>query len=75
MNSKLYIAILQTYYEVYAIGSTEEEARKNVAKGYRKLYRPEDRNPETKHGTVKELEDFFGIHTYEIDPKVGYTHE
>lgn len=73
MNNKLYIAILFTNYEVYAIGSTDEEARKNVAKGYRKLYKPDKRNPETIHGTVKELEEYYGIHTHEIDTRVGYT--
>jgi hypothetical protein len=56
---KIYISILYTYDEVYAIGKTYEESRENVARGYRKLYKPGDRTPDTRHGTVKELEEYF----------------
>jgi hypothetical protein len=71
--NKIYISILYTYDEVYAIGKTYEESRENVARGYRKLYKPNERTPDARHGTVKELEEYFGIHTHEIDTKKGYT--
>lgn len=69
----MYIGILPTHYEVYAIGKTEEEAKKNLVKGYKKLYpRSEDR---TVKATFEELHDYFGCSIYKIDPKKGYTTE
>lgn len=69
----MYIAILRTHYEVYAIGATEEEAKRNIVKGYKKAYpRKEDRSVKP---TFEELHDYFGIHIYNIDPKKGYAIE
>ena len=69
----MYIGILSTYYEVYAIGETEEEVKKNIVKGYKKAFpRKEDRSVKA---TFEELHDYFGCAIYKIDPKKGYTHE
>lgn len=69
----MYIAILPTYYEVYAIGSTEEEVKKNIVKGYKKAYpRKEDQSVKP---TFKELHEYFGIAIYKIDPKKGFAIE
>jgi hypothetical protein len=69
----MYIAILRTYYEVYAIGATEEEVKKNIVKGYKKVYpRKEDRSVKA---TYEELHEYFGINIHKIDPKKGYAHE
>lgn len=65
----MWIAVLSTYYEIYAIGETREEAMKNCAKGYRKFYKKEERSEETKHGTVKELNDYFGINSFKLHDK------
>lgn len=73
--SKIYFAIIETYYQIYAYGTTAEMAKENAAKGYRKTYPKKDRSPETTHGTVQELDDWFGIRVYEIDSAVGWTHE
>ena len=69
----MYIGILPTYYEVYAIGETEEEVKKNIVKGYKKCFpREEDR---TVKATFEALHDYFGCSIYKIDPKKGYVHE
>lgn len=69
----MYIAILPTYYEVYAIGNTENEVKENIVKGYKKCYpRAEDR---TVNATFEELHDYFGCSIYKIDPKKGYVTE
>ena len=68
----MFIGILPTYYEVYAIGETEEEVRKNIVKGYKKAFPPAQRSVKP---TYAELHDYFGISIYEIDPKKGYVHE
>ena len=69
----MYIGILSTYYEVYAIGKTEDEVKKNLVKGYKKAFpRKEDR---TVKATFEELHDYFGCSIYKIDPKKGYAHE
>lgn len=69
----MYIAILRTHYEVYAIGATEEEVKKNIVKGYKKAYpRKEDRSVKANY---EELHEYFGIHIHEIDPKKGYATE
>lgn len=69
----MYIAILPTYYEVYAIGATEEEAKKNIVKGYKKAF-PEKEGRSVK-ATFKELNEYFGISIYKIDPKRGFAIE
>ena len=69
----MFIGILYTYYEVYAIGSTEDEVKKNILKGYKKTYPPTERRFENP--TYDELAEWFGVHIHEIDPKVGYTHQ
>lgn len=69
----MYIAILRTHYEIYAIGETEEEAKRNIVKGYKKAFpRAEDRSVKP---TYEELHEYFGIHIHKIDPKRGYAHE
>lgn len=69
----MYIGILPTYYEVYAIGETEDEVKKNIVKGYKKAFpRKEDRSVKA---TFEDLHDYFGCSIYKIDPKKGYTHE
>jgi len=69
----MYIGILPTFYEVYAVGETEDEVKKNLVKGYKKLYpRRADR---TVNATFEELHDYFGCSIYEIDPEKGYVTE
>ena len=69
----MYIGILPTYYEVYAVGETENEVKKNLVRGYKKLYpRAENR---TVKATFEELHDYFGCSIYKIDPKKGYATE
>lgn len=69
----MYIAILPTYYEVYAIGGTEEEVKKNIVKGYKKAFpRKEDRAVKP---TFKELNEYFGVSVYKIPLSVGYAIE
>lgn len=69
----MYLAILETNYEIYAIGQTEEDVRRNIVKGYKRMYpRKEDRSVEKV--TYEELNDFFGIAIYEIG-KRGYAIE
>lgn len=69
----MYIAILPTYYEIYAIGATEEEAKRNIVKGYKKAF-PEKEGRSVK-ATFKELNEYFGVSIYKIDPKKGYAIE
>ena len=69
----MYIAVLHTYDEIYAIGTTEDEAKKNVVKGYKHAYpRKDDRSVD--HVTYEELNEYFGIAIYKID-KRGYAIE
>lgn len=69
----MYIAILPTYYEVYAIGGTKEEVKKNIVKGYKKAYpRKEDQSVKP---TFKELNEYFGVSIYKIPLSVGYAIE
>lgn len=69
----MYIAILPTYYEVYAIGETMEEVKKNIVKGYKKAYpRKEGRSVKASY---EELREYFGISIYKIDPKRGFAIE
>ena len=69
----MYIAILPTYYEVYAIGGTKEEVKRNIVKGYKKAYpRKEDRSVKP---TYKELHEYFGVSIYKIPLSVGYAIE
>lgn len=69
----MYIAILPTYYEIYAIGETKEEVKKNIVKGYKKEFPPEHGRP--VKATYKELHEYFGISIYKIDPKKGFAIE
>ena len=69
----MYIAILPTYYEVYAIGGTKEEVQKNIVKGYKKAYpRKEDRSVKA---TYEALNEYFGVSIYKIPLSVGYAIE
>jgi hypothetical protein len=68
----MFIGILPTHYEIYAIGETEDEVRKNLVEGYKKCYPPALRSVKP---TYAELHDYFGISIYEVDPKKGYTME
>ena len=69
----MYIGILPTYYEVYAIGGTEEEVKQNIVKGYKKAFpRKEDRSVKP---TFKELNEYFGVSIYKIPISVGYAIE
>lgn len=69
----MYIGILPTYYEIYAIGETEEEVKKNIVNGYKKCHpRIEDR---TVKATFEDLYDYFGVSIYKINPKKGYAME
>lgn len=69
----MYLAILRTHYEIYALGVTEEEAKKNVVKGYKKIY-PNKNDRSVEKATFKELEEYFGIAIHYIDNR-GYTSE
>ena len=69
----MYIGILPTYYEVYAIGGTEEEVKKNIVKGYKKAF-PEKEGRAVK-ATFKELNEYFGVSIYKIPLSVGYAIE
>lgn len=69
----MYIAILPTYYEIYAIGETEEEAKKNIVKGYKKAF-PMKEGRAVK-ATYEALQEYFGVSIYKIDPKRGFAIE
>lgn len=70
----MYLAVLHTYCEVYAIGGTEEDAKNNIVKGYKKTYpRKEDRS--VNPVTFDALHDYFGVAIYKIPLSVGYAHE
>jgi hypothetical protein len=69
----MYIGILPTYYEVYAIGGTEEEVKKNIVKGYKKAF-PEKEGRAVK-ATFKDLNEYFGVSIYKIPLSVGYAIE
>jgi hypothetical protein len=69
----MYIAILPTYYEVYAIGGTKEEVKRNIVKGYKKAF-PEKEGRAVK-ATYEALSEYFGVSIYKIDPKRGYAIE
>ena len=68
----MYIAILPTYYEVYAIGKTKEEVKRNIVKVYKKAFPPAHRSVKA---TFEDLHDYFGCSIYEIDPKKGFVME
>ena len=68
----MYIAILRTHYEVYAIAETEDEVKRNIVKGYKKAYSKDNRSVKA---TYEELHDYFGVHIHKIDPKKGYAIE
>ena len=69
----MFIGILNTYYEIYAIGNTEEEVKKNIVKGYKETYPPNERQLENP--TFDDLIEYFGGGIYGIDPQKGYTHQ
>lgn len=69
----MYIAILPTYYEVYAIGGTKEEAQKNIVKGYKKAF-PQKYGRPCK-ATYEALHEYFGVSIYKIPLSVGYAIE
>lgn len=68
----MYIGILKTYYEIYAIGNTENEVRQNLVNGYKDFYRSEDRQFEDP--SFDDLNDYFGCRICKINQK-GYAHE
>ena len=67
----MYLCIISTYYEIYALGETKAEAKANALKGYKKRYKKEDRTLENP--TPDELIEYFGGGVYYIDPKKNYT--
>lgn len=70
----MYIGILSTYYQIYAIGETEEEVKKNIVKGYKKFH-PNAQERTIEKPTYNDLIETFGGGIYKIDPKKGYTQE
>lgn len=68
----MYIGILKTYYEVYAIGKTKDEVKENIIKGYKALYPINDRQFENP--SFDDLNDYFGCRIAKIDSN-GYAHE
>ena len=69
----MFIGILRTHYEVYAIGGTPEDVQNNIVKGYKETYPKESREFESP--TFAELNDFFGCSVIKINLGVGYAHE
>lgn len=67
----MYIAILQTHYEIYAIGATEAEAQRHIVEGYKTAFSEGYR--EFDDPTFEDLRDFFGCIVSEIDPAKGWT--
>jgi hypothetical protein len=68
----MYIGILMTYYEIYAIGNTKEDVEKNIVQGYKDFYTIEERM--FKNPSFDELCEYFGCRVYKINSK-GYAHE
>lgn len=68
----MYIGILRTAYEIYAIGETENEVKKNIVKGYKAFYPIGERRFEKP--TFDDLNEWFGCGIFKINPK-GYAHE
>ena len=70
----MYLAILHTYYEVFAVAETEDEVKKRIVRGYKDAY-PVKSTRQFENPTFNELNEYFGVHIHEIDPKKGYGHE
>ena len=69
----MYIGILRTHYEIYAIGETPQEVKRRIVRGYKSLYPKGDRKFEKP--TFDDLNEYFGCPIFEIDSKKGYAHE
>lgn len=69
----MYIGILPTYYEIYAIGGTEEEVKQNIVKGYKKAFPPKYGRP--VKANFEALHEYFGVSIYKIPISVGYAIE
>lgn len=69
----MYVAILRTYYQIFATGKTLAEAKRNIVTGYKDTYPPESR--EFEKPDFEDLDHFYGCPIYKIDPKKGYTVE
>lgn len=70
----MYLGVLFTYYNVYAIGETEDEVKKRIVQGYKSTY-PDKGSRQFSNPTFDKLNDYFSCQIHEIDPKKGYTHE
>lgn len=68
----MFLAVLRTHYEIYAIGSTKAESEKNLLKGYKESFPKEDRTIKSPK-SAQELFDYFGGGVHEI--KNGYVSE
>ena len=69
----MFIGILRTHYEVFAVGETEKEVKARIVRGYKALYPKDDRKFEKP--TFDDLNEYFGCNIFEIDSKKGYAHE
>lgn len=69
----MFVGILRTHYEVYAVGETEKEVKTRIVMGYKSLYPVETRRFEKP--TFEELHEYYGCPIFEIDSKKGYAHE
>lgn len=56
----MFIAVLETKYQVYAIGETKEEAEKNLLKGYKKSFPKDEREFENPKSAEELIEHFGG---------------
>lgn len=61
----MYIAILNTYYAIYAVGETEKDVKRNIVKGYVNTY-PRKETRSVENATFKALNEHFGIQIVEI---------
>lgn len=69
----MFIGILRTHYEVFAIGGTDKAVRENIVKGYKETFPKESR--EFENPTFDELNEYFGCSVVKINLGVGYAHE
>ena len=67
----MYIGMLMTDYEIFAIGETENEVKKNIVRGYKDFYPIDQRRFEKP--TFKDLDEWFGCWIMKINDK-GYAH-
>lgn len=68
----MYIGILKTDYEIYAVGETENDVKKSLVKGYKDFYPIGERRFEKP--TFDELNEWFGCRIYKVNSK-GHAHE